>query len=230
MVADLTRTLAVVAPGSEPGEYVEAIVEQNVLGKESLSTRKRSAAYLRQLYSFDLADPTFWALREFWGSDVEGRPMLAMLCAQAHDPVLRATSDIVLATSLGQRFSYTSITDAVHERFVDQYSEKTARSMGQNIASSWTQSGHLVGRAKKIRTRPKATPAALAYAVFLGFEEGTRGTLLFMSDWARTLDAPTDELYELATVASRYGWIDFKRYGDVIEATPLGPAEAGGGR
>ncbi len=30
-------------------------------------------------------------------------------------------------------------------------------------------------------------------------------------------DAPVDELYQHAGVASSYGWIDFKRYADIVE-------------
>ena len=222
MVDDLTTTLAAVPSTAGLSEYESAIVERNVLGKESLSTRKKSAAYLRQLYSFDPMNPTFRVLRELWSNDIDGRPMLAMLCAQAHDPVLRATSDIVLDTPFGAPFSYTEITEAVHNRFPDAYSEKTARSMGQNIASSWAQSGHLEGRRNKFRTRAHGSPASVAYALFLAYGEGVRGALLFTSDWARVLDTPIDELYELASVASRYGWIDFKKFGDVVEVIPSG--------
>jgi hypothetical protein len=90
-------------------------------------------------------------------------------------------------------------------------------STAQNLASSWTQTGHLSGRVKKFRSRAKATAGSTAYALLLGFLTGERGESLFKTDYARLLDCSFEEAVELAETASRKGWIVFKRVSNVIE-------------
>ena len=217
MLADLQQLLALVPPDADREAYREAVVVANVLGKGSDSTRRKSYRYLRELYRLDPESDLFLAMRMLWDHDPEGQPLLAMLCALARDPVLRGTADVVLSTPLQDPFSNQEIKAEVLARYPDAYSDAIADKIGRNAGSSWTQSGHLHGRTNKHRTRAKATPASTAYALYLGHLEGHRGNLLFMTDFARTLDSPIEDLYVLAAAASRYGWIDFKRYGDVVD-------------
>ena len=46
-----------------------------------------------------------------------------------------------------------------------------------------------------------------------------RGQVLFTTLWAAMLDAPIHELKELAVVASRQGWIEYRASGDVVEVS-----------
>lgn len=108
------------------------------------------------------------------------------------------------------------------EEFIDEmepgrFSPATLKSTAQNINSTWTQSGHLTGRVKKVRAQASATPGSVAYALLLGYLTGARGQALFKTEYARLLDCSFDRLVELAEQASRKGWIVFKRVGDVIE-------------
>ncbi len=217
MLADLRQLLASVPADADREAYRIAVVEDNVLGKGSDSTRKKSYRYLRELYRLDLDSQLFSVLRLLWDRDPDGQPLLAMLCALTSDPVLRSTTDVVLSTPFGAEFSKEQIKAEVAARYPNAYSADVADKVGRNASSSWTQSGHLEGRRKKLRTRAIATPGSTAYALFLGHVEGIRGSLLFTSEWARVLDAPVDELYQFAAVASSYGWIDFKRHADVVE-------------
>lgn len=91
------------------------------------------------------------------------------------------------------------------------------KSTAQNINSTWTQSGHLQGRVKKIRSQPKATPGSVSYALLLGYMNGIRGESILKTDYARLLDCSFERSIELATEASGKGWIVFKRLGNVIE-------------
>jgi hypothetical protein len=51
-----------------------------------------------------------------------------------------------------------------------RFSPKTIRSVAQATSSTWTQSGHFTGLAKKLRSRPRITREAAAYAHnFLGY-------------------------------------------------------------
>ena len=217
MLEDLRTLLAAVPADAEAPDYREAVLVSNVLGKLSDSTRKKSYRYLRELYRLDPEATLFSALRVIWDHDPDGQPLLAMLCAMASDPVLRGTADVVRDTPIGAPFSNLEIRDAVLAQYPLAYSDSIAGKIGRNAGSSWTQSGHLQGRTNKHRTRAKATPGSTAYALYLGYLEGVRGSLLFTTDWARTLDAPIEDLYVLAAAASKYGWIDFKKFGDVVD-------------
>jgi hypothetical protein len=108
------------------------------------------------------------------------------------------------------------------ETFIDgnepgRFSEATLKSTAQNINSTWTQSGHLVGRKEKIRSGANPTPGSAAYALFLGFLSGARGEALFTTEYAKLLDCSANKAMELAEEAARRGWIVFKRVGNVME-------------
>lgn len=62
-----------------------------------------------------------------------------------------------------------------------------------------------------------ARPAAGGYALFLGYLSGARGNGLFTTLWARLLDIPPARAHDLAFEASRRGWIDYRRAGDVVD-------------
>ena len=108
------------------------------------------------------------------------------------------------------------------EEFLDskepgRFSKATLKSTAQNINSTWTQSGHLKGKVKKVRSRAKATSGSTAYALLLSYLEGTRGEALFSSEYTKLLDCSSERAIELAEEASRRGWIVMKRVGRVIE-------------
>src|ERR1039457_7119444 len=64
MLAELAAVLASVPQGSGAAEYREAILQQNVLGKNTDSTRKESLRRLRELYALDEVKPIFKLLRK----------------------------------------------------------------------------------------------------------------------------------------------------------------------
>jgi len=117
----------------------------------------------------------------------------------------------------GQAFSREALEGYLDKKNPGRFSRATLRSTAQNLASSWTQAGHLAGRVKKTRCRATATAGAAAYALLLGFLAGARGETLFRTDYAKVLDCSFDRATELAESASRKGWIIFKRVGNVIE-------------
>ena len=53
MLAELGAVLASVPPGSAAADYREAILQRNVLGKTTDSTRQKSLRHLRELYALD---------------------------------------------------------------------------------------------------------------------------------------------------------------------------------
>src|SRR6266403_1187536 len=75
MLAELAAVLAGVAKGAPPTEYREAILERNVLGKTTDSTRKESLRRLRELYALDETTPIFGLLRKLYSMDVASLPL-----------------------------------------------------------------------------------------------------------------------------------------------------------
>ena len=86
----------------------------------------------------------------------------------------------------------------------------------RNAASSWTQSGHLIGRGRKKRKKIDPTPGAVAFALLLGFIVGARGRLVFDTLFTRVLDRDVDGLTSLAMDARRLGFLDMKTGGGLM--------------
>jgi len=109
------------------------------------------------------------------------------------------------------------LEEYLEKKYPGRFSKATLISTAQNLASSWTQTGHLSGRVKKSRSKAKPTPGSTAYALFVGYLSGERGESLFKTDYAKLLDCSFENAVELAETASRKGWIVFKRVSNVIE-------------
>src|ERR1700738_1236151 len=167
MMQELGAVLASVPQGSGAADYREAILRQNVLGKSTDSTRQKSLRHLRELYALDEAAPIFGLLRRLHATDPASLPLLAVLGAWARDPLLRATTPPVMDAAEGERVETASLARAFEAAFPNQYSELSRNQTARHAASSWTQSGHLVGRTKKTRQRIKPTAVAVAMALFL---------------------------------------------------------------
>jgi hypothetical protein len=217
MLRELNTLLTSSPPGASQADYARAILEDNVLGKRSYSTRRRSLKYLRQLYILDPGSVLFRGLRDLSSADPVSLPLLALACALARDPVLRATAPAILSAPTGSRVDAKILAQAVLAVYPQSYSDNVAAKIGRNAASSWTQSGHLSGRLQKTRVRARSTPAAVAYAFMVGHLADARGQGLLATVWGTALDAPAHEIYEQAQTASKLGWIEFRRAGDVVD-------------
>lgn len=198
-------------------EYLEAIQTANCLGKRSGKTRTLTFRHLADLYALDPGLLVFRALRFFWLRDVDGQPLLAALCAYSRDPILRATAPFVLGFQEGATVAREAMEEFIDAQEPERFSKATLKSTAQNINSSWTQSGHLAGRVRKVRARAVSTPGTVSLALLLGYVSGLRGESLFKSDFTRMLDCSFEKTIELAEDASRRGWISLKRVGQVVE-------------
>ena len=218
MLAELRALLSFVdAAGAVRVDYLEAIQTANCLGKRSGKTRTLTFRHLADLYALDPSLLVFCALRFFWRRDVEGQPLLAALCAYSRDPILRATAPRVLGFQEGAIVTREAMEEFIDAQEPGRFSKATLKSTAQNINSSWTQSGHLAGRVRKVRARAVATPGTVSLALLLGYVSGLRGESLFKSDFTRMLDCSFEKTIEFAEDASRRGWISLKRIGQVVE-------------
>jgi hypothetical protein len=219
MVTSLQRLLAVVPPDASPAAYRDAVRRDNVLGKATAGGREWAFRQLRRFYALDPQSLLFRALRDLWTDDEAGQPLLAILCALARDPILRASATVVFAAEAATVVGPDDFDLAIEDAFPGAYKESTRRAAAQKVASSWAQSGHLHAEAvtRKVRSRACATPATLAYALMLGHLQGDRGESLFGTFWARVLDQPRSQLSDLAVSASQRGLLEYRHAGGVVE-------------
>jgi hypothetical protein len=228
MLQELRLLLERVNADAPASCYVAAIMDDNVLGKPTRSTRQRTAQRLIELYALDPHCPLFRLLRHYWAADVESQPMLAFLMACARDPLLRAATPFMFTIPLGHTVVPAAIADHLHEQYPSRFQPSTLIATAQRLASSWAQAGYLQGKQTKRRMHPHITPTVTAFALLLGYLCGLRGARLFESAWSQLLDCSAAKLTELTTEASTQGWLRYKASGAVVEITFPGlltPAE-----
>jgi hypothetical protein len=204
-------------PEAEKSDYLQAIIDENCLGKRSDKTRTLTYRHLVDLYSLDRTNVLFRALLYFWNRDIDGRPLLALLCTFARDPIFRSTAPFILRFPEGSGIAREAMEEFIDTQEPGRFSKATLKSTAQNINATWTKSGHLRGRVRKVRARAHPTAGSVSYALFLGYLAGARGQALFQTEYVKMLDCTQDKVIELAEEASGKGWIMFKRVGNIME-------------
>jgi hypothetical protein len=218
MLAELGTLLAAVPVGSSSDDYRAAILQRNVLGKTTDSTRQKSLRHMRELYALDEAVPIFMLLRRLHAVDRGvSLPLLALQVAWSRDPLFRSTTQPVLDASAGERVERASLAQSFEAAFANQYSEASLKTATQNAASSWTQSGHFTGHVKKTRQQVKPTAVAVTMALFLGQLAGYHGAAVFSNPWVRLLDLSADRARAMAQEAHRAGLLNLRAVGEVVE-------------
>ena len=217
MLAEIRLLLAACQSSVKLEEYRSAIVDENVLLKQTVATRKTSFTWLKELYALDRKILLFRAFRDLWDEDTQAQPLLALLCTAARDPILRGTAEMILAIPEGETVTPAMVAQAVDTKFPNRYKPNTLASIGRNAISSWQQAGLLSGKLHKVRIRAESRPASVAYALLLGYLSDARGEALFQTLWCQLLDTPIHVLREQAIVASQRGWIEYRHMGEVTE-------------
>jgi hypothetical protein len=232
MLAELTSVLSAVPPSGAREDYVEAVVEGNCLRKPTTSTRRLSLQRLSELYALDPEVAIFRVLRRLWDTDPSSRSLLALLAALARDPLLVSTAQAILPLPDGIEMPRKSMTEQLRAAVGERLSDATLDKVIRNAASSWSQAGHLNGRTFKVRRRVRPTPAAVAFALYLGTALGFRGEELLTSGWVKALDCSPSQALDLAIEAKRLGLLDLRVAGDVFDLNlaRLDPRSNGGAR
>jgi hypothetical protein len=194
-------------------------MDENLLGKATSAGREWAFRQLRRFYALDPQSLLFRALRDLWEHDPDGQPLLALLCALARDPVLRASASVIVGSAPGEVVTTSDFQAAIESKFPATYNENTLRTAAQNVASSWDQAGHLrkQKRRSKVRTRVHPTSAPTAYALMLGYLQGGRGQALLDTLWVRLLDQTPSHVLDLAATASQQGMLELRQAGGIIE-------------
>jgi len=234
MLAELA-TLLHATPTSDDDVQAQ-VLGANILGKRTGTARRLALARLNTLYGIQTPNPIATVLGKLWQQRADGRPLLALLCALAREPLLRDSANAVLPAAAGTSVRWPDIAAKLERKHPGRYSPKMMKSLAQNCASTWTQSGHLTGKVNKRRTAVLATPETAAYAALLGALAGFGGPALLASPWMRTLDRSEAELLNLLRSAEGAGLLRLRAGGGVIEinvrrpmAETLGVPEIGDG-
>lgn len=220
MFAELGLLFSAVPRADAPvSDYRKAVIVDNCLGKRSAVNRALTFHHLQTLYGLDSSLAVFRALRFLWDRDPDGRPLVALECACARDPLLRRVAPFFLERPPGIVVTRAEVDHYVEELFPDRFSRVTRETIARHVDATMTDSRHLVGKAVKKRSTATPTPGAAGYALLLGYLEGARGTGLFETDYAKLLDCSRGRVVELASDASTRGWIVFKHIGDVYDVS-----------
>jgi hypothetical protein len=217
MLDELATLLEAKPAATTKADCWAEIIGNNLLGKRTVSTRRITAQKLSELYALDSSVLLFRLLQFFWQLDPAGRPLLALLCACARDPLLRLTAAPVLQTRSGEMVATEQLEAAVARETEGRFNPRTLSKIGRNAASSWAQSGHLSGRSHKRRSQPQVTVGNTTYALLLGYLTGARGVLLLSTFWSHLLDAPEYLLHEFAREAAARGWLSYRRIDNFVE-------------
>jgi hypothetical protein len=217
MLEELSELFGECSRSATRNDYITAIVDHNCLSKQTASNRRITGRRMRELYGLDPSLIVFRILRYYWYIDEKGRPLLALLAALARDPLLRVASTPILKMEPGEELSREQMVEVIRQRTGKRLNDSTVDKVARNASSSWTQTGHLEGRVRKIRRQVDPTPAVTAYALFLGYLLGIRGSGLFKTLWAKVLDRSQQELIQLTKEAKRLGFIDMSYSGGIVD-------------
>ncbi len=86
MLAELTAVMDAVLAGKSPHD---AVLSDSVLGKATGAARRLALSRLNTLYGIMTPLPLQAAALQLWSRNTHGRPLLALLCALAREPLLR---------------------------------------------------------------------------------------------------------------------------------------------
>lgn len=217
MLPELRQLLAAVSAHAVRADYRIAIVEANVLGKPTFSSRRKAEKHLYELYGLDPSLALFRNLRRFAAEDADSLPLLGLVCAFCRDAQLRASFSLIEELKPGEVLPRERMEAHLESAFPERYSEVMKAALATRISTTWTAAGHLKGRAVKRRAIPQPRVAASAYAMLGGYLLGLRGEILTSSVFARLVGADPSVIVAHLSTAARNGWLRFRHAGGVME-------------
>jgi len=217
MLPELRVLFAEVPADAHRADYRVAIVDDNVLGKPTFSSRRKAEKHLYELYGLAPSLALFRVLRRFNGDDPDSLPLLALTCAFCRDAQLRASFPLIEDLKPGEVLPRERMEAHLEAAFPEQYSEAMKVALAKNVNTTWTVAGHLKGRVVKRRATPQPRVAASTYAMFAGYLLGLRGEILVSSAFSRLVSADPSVIVSHLSTAARNGWLRFRHAGGVVE-------------
>ena len=222
MLADLRELFAAVPPDADLDVYAGAVVDENVLGKQTAATRRHSLQRLRELYALDPRVPLFRVLRRLWEVDAAGRPLTVLLAATARDPLLRLAAPTVVELQVGAELVRSVLLARLRPSLGARLNPASLDKLARHLASSWAQAGLLEGRMRKVRVDVAPTVGVVAFALWLGWLGGRTGAGLLRSSWMRLLGRSGAAALPLALGAHQVGLIRARAMPDAVSIEPSG--------
>ncbi|MCX6876906.1 MAG: hypothetical protein NTW21_24295 [Verrucomicrobia bacterium] len=217
MLAELTTLIGLLPANAPLSDYQQAIEADNALGKPTFSSRRNSFRHLIDLYGLDPGLALFRGLRLFCAADPASLPLVALVCSFCRDPQLRHSFTLIDSLRAGEVLPRVTMEQHLDAGFPDRFSDAMKKSLAQNVNTTWTAAGHLVGRTVKRRAMPKPTLASSVYAMFAGWLAGLRGDFLLHSVFGRLAAAePAQIIAHLASGSGR-GWLRLRSAGGITE-------------
>ena len=217
MLEELTQVVAETTPAATLKELEKSIVEENLLGKVTFSSRQKSFRHLVELYSLDNQTTLFRLLRKLCQEDPSSLPQLAIVCAFCRDLQLRESFRLIEKTRPEVTLPREEMEAHLEAMFPGRYSPAMKKSLAQNVNTSWRDSGHLAGRAKKHRTLPKPNLCGTVYAMLAGYLMGHRGNILTGGVFAHLVGADSSQAITLLQAGAVRGWCKVRHGGDVLQ-------------
>ncbi len=223
MLHDLDLLLRALPIHSSPEEYAQAVVQDNVLGKPTYSSRRKSLRHLHELFGLDPRLTLFRVMRTLVLDDPASLPLLALVCAFCRDAQLRQSFQLILDLPQGAVLPRAQMEQHLEAGYPGRFSAAMKKSLAQNVLTTWTDSGHLSGHSNKCRTLPAPTMAASVFAMLAGYLAGLRGEILLGSVFSSLVAPNASFVQSHLSSASGRGWLRFRRAGGVVEIdfTPL---------
>lgn len=206
----------------------KAVVEENLLGKPTASSREMTFKHLQRAYTLDTTKVLWRVLRRFYEIEGQALPLMALVLVYARDLQLRKSFDLVTSLRAGQELPRVRMEATIEEAFPTKYSKVMKESLAQHVNGTWTTTGHLVGRSHKFRSLPKPHWLATTYAMFVGYLAGVRGQVLLDSVYAKLVGVDPMTAADHLSIASAHGLVRFRNAGGVVEtdfAALLQPSE-----
>lgn len=198
-------------------DLTKAIVEENVLEKPTLSSRKKSLRHLMELYGMNPSKTLFRVLWDLGQADLDSLPQLCLVCAYARDPQLCHSFELIRTLRLSEVLARAAMEQHLENGFPGRFSPAMKKSMAQNVNTTWTFGGHLAGKAKKTRRLPEPRPISAAYAMFVGYLTGLRGERLLNSAFAALVASNRSQLQTTLVLASARGLLSLKQAAGIVE-------------
>src|SRR5437867_9222545 len=117
MLEDLRSLMAACPASASAVDYRSVVIDANLLGKPTASARRIAFGRVAEFYGLDPDVRIFRALRDLWDADRSAQPLLALLCATARDPILRAITPLVLDLPAGERVTPGMISEEAECQF-----------------------------------------------------------------------------------------------------------------
>lgn len=220
MFSELEKVMEI---SKENDNFLESL-NSNVYGKKSADGVRRTGAFLKRLYGFDMKYPLFLAFKYFWNnSEASDKSILAIVYAINHDDLLAESVQVLQNTKPGAKAAIGSFEERIEKYHPNQYSPNTRRSLAQNIASSWKQAGFINGKVKNIRVQPEISYYVACFAFLLAYLKSERGDFIWNSIGVTALCLSESKLRNLAVECAKRDLMQYQYSGSVtaISFIPL---------